>query len=276
MVSYLQAIILGIVQGLTEFLPVSSSGHLVLFQNFLGVSGHQLFLDVMLHFGTMLAVIIFFWRDIWQLIKVLPLLIRFSEYGSNFKEDSYFHLLCLVIIGTIPTLIIGLTLKDQFEIMFGSPQIVCFTLIITGFLLYSAERVENPRRPLKEITVIESVFIGVMQGAAITPGISRSGSTIAGAMWRRINPEAAGRFSFILSLPAILGAVILEAQDVAGKVSQSEILVVIAGTAAAFITGLAALKLLMFLLKERKLKYFAYYCWALGTGGLITWQLGYF
>ncbi len=275
MISVIKAIILGVVQGLTEFLPVSSSGHLVLFQSFLNIGGNSFFLDVMLHFGTLIAVALFFREDIWKLIKVVPLLFCVSRYRESLRENSYFHLLCLIIIGTIPTLIIGLAFKELFKSLFQSPLIISFTLALTGLMLFSADRVKKTTRKMKEMTFGESFLIGVAQGLAITPGISRSGSTISTALWRRISPEDAGRFSFLLSLPAILGANLLEAKDVWGQVPAGELKVIAIGTLVAFLSGLAALKLLMFMLQKQRLRYFAYYCWSVSVLGLLLFSLGY-
>ncbi len=140
-------------------------------------------------------------------------------------------------------------------------------------MLYTAERVQNTTRPLEELGLGESLFIGFMQGLAITPGISRSGATISAALWRRMSPQAAARFSFLLSIPAIGGAFVLEAKDAWGNVPQTELLAIGLGTLASFISGMMALRLLMQLIVKRKLDYFAYYCWALGGFGLLFFLL---
>jgi len=268
-ISVIEAVALGVIQGLTEFLPVSSSGHLVLMQGILEVQGHNLFLDVMLHLGTLFAVLLYFKEDVIALLKALPKLVQVSQYRDYFREDLHFRLLCLIALGTLPTVLIGFTLKDLFESLFASPLVVCFTLILTGIMLFSAERIKNSTRPLSELRLGEGFFIGLMQGLAITPGISRSGSTISAALWQRISPEAAARFSFLLSIPAIGGAFILEGKDVWGHIPQEELFAISLGTLASFISGLLALRLLMQLVVKRKLDYFAYYCWLVGIGGLL-------
>jgi len=237
-------VILGIVQGLTEFLPVSSSGHLVIIQNFFhnfqqpGIS-----FDIFLHLATLLAVIVYFYRDILDIL--------------TFKNIKWIF---LVIIGTIPAGIVGVLFKDRIETMFSNVTFVCFMLIITGILLFISDRCTNLTKSKGDITFFDALIIGVFQAFAITPGISRSGSTIAAALFRGINRDSATKFSFILSIPAILGAFVLSLKDFT-RVSHADYIPYLAGFFAAFIVGLLSLKMLTMIIKTQNLKYFSFYCW---------------
>jgi undecaprenyl-diphosphatase len=262
----LKAIILGIVQGLTEFLPVSSSGHLVLAQSILNITEPPLFFDVMLHFGTLLAVVAFFWRDIWDIISSLfgrdpNKSGRISHYKTKRSARLFFW---YIIIGTIPTAIIALILKKTIEKSFSDPMIVSIMLIITGVILWFSARVGQRG---KELNTTRAIIIGIVQGIAALPGISRSGSTISTALMAGIDGEQAARFSLLLSLPAIFGATILELKDV-GSID-IPITPIIIGVLVAFVVGYISINLLVKILKRGHFSVFAYYCWAIGILSLI-------
>ena len=246
----LEAAALGLLQGLTEFLPISSSGHLVIAQHFLGIDDGGLFFEVLVHCATLAAVLAVYWHDIVELIK------------KPFQKYTY-----LLIAGTIPTGIIGLAFKDSFEAMFTSINIVGYTLLITGFILILAEFISRTILNSTKFTYWQSLLIGLGQGLAITPGISRSGTTIAVALLVGLEREEAARFSFLLSIPAILGASIVEAKDIvlAQHISSSLALPSAVGALAALVSGYAAIKLLLGVLKRGKLYYFSIYCWLLGA-----------
>lgn len=245
----IQAIILGFIQGLTEFLPISSSGHLVLFQKIFGINEPTLIFDTMVHVGTLLAVVTVFWKDILALLK------------RPFQKLTW-----LLVAGTIPTGVIGIVFKDYFEAMFKSGSTLGFEFLITGFVILFAERLNNGRKNIKETSYLDAAFIGVMQGAAIMPAVSRSGLTISGALMRDLDREFAAKFSFLLSIPAILGAALLQAKDIL-ETQASGILTapIIAGTVAAALAGYLSVRFMVILIKKGSMKYFSYYVFALGT-----------
>jgi len=253
----LKYIILGVVQGLTEFLPVSSSGHLTIAEALFHLESPDanLTLDICLHLGTLLAVVWFLRAALLPYITV-----------AGWKDAGRRRVAFLVFAASIPTAIIGLSLKDTFEKMFASPSLVCLFLAVTGVLLLLADsRKAMVSQPvLSELPLWKALLIGLFQGIAITPGISRSGSTIAGGMLLGIPGVEAARFSFLLSIPAVGGAALLQARKImkAGlpaDFAPSELMVGFLTSAA---VGLLALKLLQFVLERQKLSVFAYYLFA--------------
>lgn len=258
----LKALILGTVQGLTEFLPVSSTGHLLLGRKFLGLSEAGLFLDTMLHLGTLLAVVAIFWDDIIYMIK-----------------RPFSKLTLLIIVGTIPTAIIGLSFQDFFEEISKTGVTVGWEFLITGAILWVADNMKKKghKKNIDQISFKDTLIIGTLQGAAILPAISRSGLTIAGALFRSIDKQAAARFSFLLSLPAILGAVVLQGTKlVGGQVEAIGLLPLLMGTIAAALSGYVAIKWMLAILQRGSLKIFSIYVWILGIGILIAQFLGKF
>lgn len=249
------------VQGLTEFLPISSSGHLVFFQSNFGLREPHLFFDVMLHFGTLLAVIIYFRREIHAMGRGLGRTILRKEAG---KEGN--KLLLFILLGTIPTGLMGFFLKDWFESLFTQPKTVGAMLLITGSILFSTRWIKNEGRPLEKMLWRDALLIGIAQGIAIIPGISRSGSTISVGLFCGLNRELAGRFSFLLSIPAILGATLLALQEVGSTI---ELQTVSIGTMTAFGVGFLSLSLLMRMIQKGKIHLFSYYCWAIGIFMLL-------
>lgn len=243
--------ILGIVQGLTEFLPVSSSGHLVIVSKLFGLSANVPF-DVALHFATLLAVCVFFARDILEIIKAFLIDRRLS--------NPYFKLGLLVIAGSIPTAIIGFSLNDIFESMFSSLTAVGFFLMITGILILTAERYGKARKDIKKTSFLDSLIIGIAQGCAIAPGLSRSGTTISTSLLVGLDRKLALRFSFLLSIPAILGASIFKSKAILHNVS----IETIAGSIAAAISGYIAIWLFMRMIEKKNMNIFAYYCFVAG------------
>lgn len=244
----LQAAILGLVQGLTEFLPISSSGHLVLFQKYFGLKEAVLAFDVMLHLGTLVAVIAVFWQDIVSILR-----------------KPWQKLSLLIIVATIPTGLMGLGLKDFFEKLFESGNSLGYEFIFTGFIIWFADRIRVRDKGLGEVSYFDAAFVGVMQGIAILPAVSRSGLTIAGSLFRGIDRETAARFSFLVSIPAIAGAAVLDLKDMVGVgLPQGQLLPFIVGPLVAAISGYWAVKFMMKLLRTGSMKGFAYYVWALG------------
>ncbi|MGZ7108816.1 MAG: undecaprenyl-diphosphate phosphatase [Methanobacterium sp.] len=268
----IQAIIIGIVQGLTEFLPVSSSAHLVFAPQILGVQSSLAF-DTILHVGSLVAVVIYFWNDIIHMIKsfISSLIdIPRDRFREGIREDQFKRLAWLVIIGTIPAGLAGILFKDFFESLFNNIPAVGFFLIITGFLLWGSERVSRrikDKTSLKEMSIKNSLIIGIFQALAIAPGISRSGATISAGLFLGLERELAARYSFLLSIIAILGAALVQAKDITSM--DMSTVAVIAGFLAAAISGYVAIKIVLKLIKDRSLLIFAYYCWIVGVLALI-------
>jgi undecaprenyl-diphosphatase len=251
----LEALILGIVQGITEWLPVSSSGHLVIFQELFKIQA-SVFFDILLHLGTLLVILLVFWRDILKLLKAL--------FTLNFKS-KYGRLVLFILIGSIPTGLIGYFFHDLFTGFFSNLLVVGIALILTGILLFFSKR----KLGNKELNYKNSFLIGVMQGIAIIPGISRSGATIGFGLLKGIDRKEVVRFSFLLFIPAVIGAAIFEGS----KVGVSEgFLVSLVGVLSAVVVGYFSLKILIKLIYRNKFHNFAYYCWVLGLL-MIIWSL---
>ena len=257
--SVIEAIILGIVQGLTEFLPVSSSGHLVLLQKIFDIDEPGLFFDTMLHAGTLIAVFAVLWKDIWELLK------------KPIQKLTGF-----LILATIPAIIAALLFGNKIEEVFKSAKLLGFCFLITTVFLILAEIIlrrtstatdEKPLlKNLNEMKWYDALVIGIMQAIAIPPGISRSGATIFGGLFRKLDRDSAARFSFLLSIPVILGAVVLQSKDLVTKGTAEDInvIAVIAGTLTAAIIGYFAVKFMLKIIREKSLLGFAIYTGVLG------------
>ncbi|MFH1398003.1 MAG: undecaprenyl-diphosphate phosphatase [Candidatus Omnitrophota bacterium] len=234
----LKYIILGLTQGLTEFLPVSSSGHLVIMQRILGLAGEELVLSVVLHLGTVLSLLVFFHKDIFKLLR-------------NFRW------VLLILLVTVITGAIGISGKDFFKSMFSAPAYVSLGLLVTGAILILTKKTRGYKR--EDLNFKDALILGVTQAIAIVPGISRSGITISTLLLRGIKADTVFRFSFLASIPAILGAALLEAKDIA-LVYQGQAGNLIAGFIFSFLAGIIALSLLRKMILDAKFYYFGYYC----------------
>lgn len=267
-----ESIILGVVQGLTEFLPISSSGHLVLFQHMLGFREPQLLLDVSLHLGTLLAVCIYFFPDLSRMTaKVWGLLGRGPHRPGSLREamdDPDLAMVCWIVAGSIPTALIGILFKDPLEKAFGSMSVVGVMLVVTGAILLATFRPAGKTSGRKQVGWARALGVGAAQGLAIIPGLSRSGTTIACGLLCGLDRELAGRFSFLLSIPAIVGALVLQLGS--GGLEGVSLLSLIAGMAASTLVGLGALRVLMGVVRKGHLFYFTPYCWAAGA---LVWSL---
>lgn len=271
--NYLEAILLGLVQGLSEFLPISSSGHLVIFQQLFGLSediAANMLFDVLVHIGTLVAVFIAFRHRIWRLIKAVGGLVADLCRGrfSFRKADEDKRMVILVLIATA-VLIPFIPFRGYLEILFSSMLTVGVALLFTALLLSFADRVKKGNKTMKDMKVRDALIIGAFQGVALTPGISRSGSTITSGLLCGLNRARAVEFSFILSIPAILGSAALHLSDAAHMLSEVNLGPYIAGMAVAAAAGFAAIKLIQYLVKKEKFGVFAYYCAAMGLFVII-------
>lgn len=265
---YIEAIILGLVQGLAEFLPISSSGHLALLQYFFDVEGDKVLLfAVLLHLGTLISVFIIYWKDICELLVELVITIKdlCTGKGLRLNERPVRKLGIMIIVATIPTAIIGLLLNDFFEGLYTSLISIGVAFLITGFIMFLAEKMSSANKGIERMNFRNAVFVGLLQGVAIYPGISRSGSTLVGGLITGLKREFAVKFAFLISIPSILGSVVLELPD-AIKAGTDPALMgpIAAGVVVAAISGFFAIKTMIKIVSNKKLSYFSYYVWVLG------------
>jgi undecaprenyl-diphosphatase len=259
--SILQAIFLGVIQGLTEFLPVSSSGHLALFEHFLRIDPGDLSFEVTVHAGTLLAVLVYFRKKLLDMTR--SLLAGKADNADNASQREDRTLILCIIVGSVPAAIIGLLFKDTIEALFASPRIAAMLLMVTGIWLLSIRLFRTGDRP---VGLARSLWVGVAQAVAILPGVSRSGSTIATGMMLGITPKAAAEFSFLLSIPAVFGAMVLALPETisAGHFGATHIL----GGLTAALVGYWALSVAFATIRHGRFGWFGAYC--LVAGGLAT------
>lgn len=286
--SFFEAIIMGIVQGLTEFLPVSSSGHLAISRQILGLHFDNILFEVLLHIGTLIAIVAVYYKDVMGLIVGgIGIIGRFFQYifikmrnlilNKNNKVPKIINnndkkFVMLIIVASIPTAIIGLILEKKIIKAFDILLVPGICLIITGFLLYSTNKLKSGVKKQGKTSYFDAVIIGAFQGFATIPGISRSGSTIVAGLLRGLNKEFAVKFSFLMSLPAVLGAMVLQLKDMQLETLSSVITApYIIGTAVSALVGYICIKFLIKLIKNNKLHYFAYYCFTVGIIVIVSY-----
>ena len=271
--TYIQAIILGLAQGLSEFLPISSSGHLALLQYFFGIDAENVLpFAVLLHLGTLVSVFIVYWKDIVALIKELGAVIKdvCTGKGLRINANPTRKLGFMIIVATIPTGIIGLLFNDIFNALYLSLIAIGVGLLITGTILVIAERMGRNSKGIDEMKFRHAFFVGLMQGVAICPGISRSGSTLFGGLITGLNREFAVKFAFLISIPSILGSVIVEAPDAFREgMDMSLVGPVAVGVIVSAIAGLFAIKAMIKLVSNKNLMGFSVYTWALGIAVIV-------
>lgn len=265
----LHSILLGILQGITEFLPVSSSGHLAIARALLGRNLEPgITFEIVVHFGSFCSITVYYRKLIFEILS--DLLKSFTPSGlksGRFKEDSNTRLSFYILISMIPAAVVGFTMKDAVEGLFGDPFFVSMMLIVTGVILFSTKFVQNPQ---KKVNGWRALLMGIAQAFAIIPGISRAGSTISVALFSGINREKAANFSFLMVLPVLAGAMLLEVKEVMEVgIESAAVINLTAGYLTSFVAGYFALKYLIILLKREKFHYFAYYCWLVGFAGLM-------
>lgn len=284
--SFLEAILLAIVQGATEFLPISSSGHLVLGQHFLGIEEPQLLFDIILHVGTLLAVVLFYRDSIAEIVRDslggLRAFAQTRQLADLFAGDGA-RVAALVVLATLPTGVIGLLLEKVLDPADGeriiTAPVVCGILLVNGCILIT-HRVLRERDvkhagalTVWNLTLLGAFAIGVAQGFAVLPGISRSGTTITAALIVGTTRVQAARFSFLLSIPAILGALVLKFDPAVFAGAGGSVIALYIGAAlVAAVVGYLCLRLLVFMLERAQFHHFAWYCWVVGVIGLIAFQ----
>lgn len=274
-VTYLQAIIMGLVQGLAEFLPVSSSGHLVLSKFILGAElGTSALFEILLHVGTLLAVFVFYWKDVLNLIKEGLLLIKafFLFVFKRKKFDLYLErkMVVFIIVASIPTAILGLLMEAFLEDLFLSSVVaVGFALLVTGTMLMLIRKMPKSDKTLEEMKGRDAFTIGLVQGIATIPGISRSGSTVTAGLFCGLDKEFAFRFSFLMSIPAILGAAVLKMMDVNIADLTANAGPYAVGMIVAAVVGYASIRWLKNLIQKDQFHYFGYYCLAVGLISIV-------
>lgn len=257
--TYYDALWLAIVQALTEFLPVSSSGHLVVLQHWLGLREPMLVFDVMLHVGSLTAVVVFYRKRIWSL--------AISVFQPSKVPDGR-RMIVMVFIASVPAGVVGVALSDFFESLFAAPAAVGLFWLLTSALLFGASRIPAGAKTVAGIEFRDALLIGLFQAIAILPGVSRSGSTIAAAILCGLMAKEAADFSFLIYIPAIFGATLLQLKDLAGT-ARSDLLVYLFGAIVAAVVSYGAIWLLLRLLQKRVIQPFAWYCLGAGCGVLL-------
>ncbi|HLT58856.1 MAG TPA: undecaprenyl-diphosphatase UppP [Limnochordales bacterium] len=258
-----QAIVLGLVQGLTEFLPVSSSGHLVIVRQWLGVTEYLLTFDAMVHFGSLLAVVLYFREELLQIVAGV---VGLDRPGAAEGRRMFW----LLVAASLPVAAVGLLLRDAIEQAFSSVAVPAIMLFVTGVLLIVADRVAVARRGSRP-GWRHAVAMGLGQALAVVPGLSRSGTTMSAGILAGLTRPAAARFAFLMSVPAILGATALEMAQLlrAGPVEAEGVGILLLGTAVSAVSSYGAIALFLRYLQRRRLAPFAYYTWAVGA--LVLW-----
>ena len=275
----LQAVALGTIQGLTEFLPISSSGHLVISQQLFGLKESALLFDISVHIGTLMAVIVYFEKELRGILESvfwsIRALLKREASLTEIYQDSYVKLTVFIVIGSIPTAILGIWIHGVSDTLFSSVAIVGSMLVVTGvllfmtgFMLWSTTWIQKEGATISQFSIKKAIVVGLIQGLAIIPGISRSGSTIAAGLFLGLDKETAAKFSFLLSIPAILGAGILISRDIHFNTTLP-LKIMLIGFVTSGIVGYASLRFLVLIVKKGQLHFFAPYCWLVGILALI-------
>lgn len=271
--SYLSAIILGLVQGVAEFLPISSSGHLSIFQNFFqmaDVEHDHMFFDVLLHLGTLVAVFVAYRKDIAELLREFFAMVHLRRLPAGQKPDvPARRMILMIILATLP-LVLVLPIKDYVESLYKNNFFIAFALFLTGALLFLSDRMPRGNKTASNATMLDALLVGLAQAVAVVPGLSRSGTTISAGMARGFDRSYAVKFSFLMSIPAVLGANLLSIVDAAkAGIDPSLLPVYLVGVVVAMVSGYAAISLLRYIAQKGRFGGFAYYCWGAGLVTLI-------
>lgn len=263
-----EALVLGLLQGLTEFIPVSSSGHLVLGKYLLGVElTDSVTFEVFVHLGTVFSILTLYWNRAFSIVReTLAALVRPSKIGIRYRERLDVRFGLLILLTLVPTGLVYVLAHDWLKAAFSDPYLVCGMLIVTGGLLLLTVLRPNPKGPL---TPLKAFVIGFAQAAAMIPGISRSGSTICVALYQNVTPKTAADFSFLMLLPVVLGASLIDTFEIVENGSSVGLVPLLIGTVVAYVSGVFAIKVVLEVVQRGKLQYFAYYCFAVGGLGLL-------
>jgi len=265
-----EAALLGLVQGLTEFLPVSSSGHLVLGKHLLNLdtsAADNVAFDVFVHFGTVLSILTIYWRTVANILSdSWRTVLSPSGMKARYREESGFRVAVFIAITLVPTGIVYIIFKEPLEAAFQDPRFVCGMLIVTGTLLVLTLL---RRGPSGRLSPVKAIVIGIAQSAAMLPGISRSGATICTALYQNVEPAKAANFSFLMLLPVVLGATLIKTLEVAEFGIGIGAVPLLVGTFVSYASGVIAIKVVLDFVRRGSLHYFAYYCFAIGGLGLM-------
>lgn len=270
--TFLMSIVLGLIQGVAEFLPISSSGHLSIFQNWFGLEEPDNLFNVLLHFATLIAVCAVYWRDIVDMIAEFfrGAAALASRKNTSAPVPPARRLVMMVILATLP-LVVVLPIEDKVEALGGSNLVVGIALLLTGVILFASDRMARGKKDARTATVKDALLVGCAQAIAVIPGLSRSGCTIAAGMACGFDRTFAVRFSFLLSLPAVLGATLLKVIDVAKEGFDTQLIpIYLVGMVVAGIVGYFSIRLVNMLAQKNKFGRFAYYCWAMGLAAIIV------
>lgn len=266
------AILLGFVQGVSEFLPISSSGHLSVINNLFNMSMNEshLFFDVLLHLGTLISIVLVYWNDLVQMLYELLSFVNVGPYaGQERQRYPAARLFFMIIIATLPLFLV-MPIKDMLETLYDSNIFIGVAIILTGCMLFVADKMSQGRKLGGSMTVLDAVIIGICQSIATIPGLSRSGTTITAGIATGLRRDFAVKFSFLMSIPAVLGANILSIADaVKAGINWAQVPVYLVGMAVAMVTGVAAIYLLKYISRKGKFGGFAYYCWVMGVLSII-------
>ena len=269
----LYAILLGLIQGIAEFLPISSSGHLSILNNLFGLStaeeGH-VFFDVLLHLGTLVSIFVVYWKDIAAMINEVLGFVRIGPAaGERKRRYPAARLFLMIVLATLP-LVLVLPMKDALESLYYNSIFIGVALILTGCMLYVSDRMVPGKKTETNMTVLDALIIGLCQCAAVIPGLSRSGTTITAGISTGLNRDFAVKFAFLMSIPAVLGANLLSLIDALQEgINWSLMPAYLIGTAVAALSGIASIRLLHAIAKKGRFGGFAYYCWVMGVLAII-------
>lgn len=274
--SAFSSIFLGLVQGIAEFLPISSSGHLSLFQHFFGLvsAEESLFFDVLLHLGTLIAIFVYYWKDIVSMVKeffqMLGALASKEKRRKMKRLPPNGRMVLLIIVATLPLFVV-LPIKSKVEGLYSNTIFVGFALVVTGCILFFSDRMARGKKGPRSATMLDALLVGVGQAVAVVPGLSRSGTSIAAGMMRGFHRKFAVRFSFLMSIPAVLGANILSiGEAVQQGIDTTQLPAYIVGTIVAAVSGYFAIRLVNLLTSKGKFGNFAYYCWGIGAAAVVA------
>lgn len=266
--NFFQAVFLGIVQGVAEFLPISSSGHLAIFQNIFhmnGIGEVDLFFDVLLHFGTLFSVFLVYWNDIREIVLEFFRMLRFKKVDTEqVRHIDSRRMIWFIIVGTLP-LLVAFVFKDAVEKLYSNMFFIAFALVVTGTILFLSDRFGKGKKQIRNATLLDALLVGCGQMIAVVPGLSRSGTTISAGLARGFERTFAVKFSFLLSIPAILGASLLSLLDVASVgIELANIPYYLSGMITAAVCGYFSIRLLHKIAQSNHFGAFSYYCWGAG------------